>query len=141
MSETTNQTAVPPHLDVRKWAFWKKRLARASVMGGLVLVVTQFLPALQEEQRLEVHAPDGYQLKQVRLSYSKGGDPEALLGTTLRPTHPTERLVHSFELASGDYLVDIEAELLREDGALSLAQQTHALQMKGNTEILRLPAP
>lgn len=102
-----NQVAESPN--PTGWAFWRKRLARALILGGLAIALAEFLPALPEDQTLHLEPPAGVKLTRAELTYFSPESGEALLGTELTSAGTKSGLTHSVRLPNSDYLVNVKA--------------------------------
>jgi hypothetical protein len=136
-AEPAAKTTEARPLDPTSWAFWKKRLGRALILGALALVVTQILPALPEDQHIEIVAPEGASLSRVQLTYSDE-DGETLAGTQITPTEPAKRLPHTIRLPNGEYSLNIAAQGQAPDGARRAWRTIKQVSLEGSTTSVRL---
>jgi hypothetical protein len=108
---TADSSPLEPRRDPKKWAFWRVRLARALVLGGVALAAARLLPALPQEQQLMFLAPEGSTIVALDLVWRAQGERAALGGTQLRPGEPTSRLSHRLKVPNGQYELEITARL------------------------------
>ncbi len=143
MKASSDSIAPTSSPSIHSWRFWKKRLARVSIVGGLALLVTQVLPAIPQEQRIEVRAPDGYELVDVQVAYSEGASAEILGGTHIHPPTPARSVVLDLNLRSGSYSMLIAAELvpLDEPKQTFFLKDSRKIELSGTSRLLHLPAP
>ncbi len=125
----------------RSWAFWRKRLARALVLGALVLGATQVLPQLPRDQAILVLAPEGARFTELNLTYFIPGEPEALGGTSVSFPTSLQRFPHSIRLANGKYSVLVEAKGVSSTGSPLTWTVKRPLTLQGGRTRLQLPLP
>lgn len=95
--------------DRGSWAFWRKRLARALIFGGLAVALAELLPALPEDQILLLEPPAGVKLTRAQLTYFSAEDGDALIGTELTSSGTSASLAHSVRLPNSEYRVSVVA--------------------------------
>jgi hypothetical protein len=118
------------------WAFWRKRLGRLLILCTLLVLATQLLPAVPEDQFLEIRAPEGARFSRVEVTYYSGDDPVA--GSQIRPTSPTPKLPHKVRLPSGDYSVAINAEGTFASGEAGSWSARREVSLDGATQAIQL---
>lgn len=118
------------------WAFWRKRLGRLVLLGTILVVGTQLLPALPEDQFLEIRAPEGARMRLVEVTYYAGDDPVA--GSQSRPTSPASKLPHKVRLPSGKYSVTVEAKGTLASGKSGAWSARRLVSLDGATEAIQL---
>ena len=136
--DATSETAPERPLDLKSWAFWKKRLGRALILGGLALGVAQVLPALPEDQRIEIIAPSGASLSQVQLTYFSSDHDQPLAGTQITTIEPTGRLPHTIRLPNGKYSIQISAHGQEPNGNSRAWRTIRQVSLDGATASVRL---
>lgn len=144
-----SDSTLEPRRDPRRWAFWRVRLARALVIGGVALAAGRLLPALPQEQQLTFLAPEGRDIVELDLVWRTPGDTAAVGGTQLRPGAPAPRVSHRIKVPNGQYELEITARLKPTCtnppcGSDSERTETHTLllertvDLQGDTAQLRL---
>lgn len=127
------------------WDFWKKRLARLLVGLGLALLVSQWLPALPQDQEVHYQAPSGYFIEALELRYVSESDAEVLVSAELHPSTRSRSVLHPLRLANGDYRLVGRAQLVPEGGGEAkdeLSAQWHSgLKFEGHAVKLSIPEP
>lgn len=93
----------------KSWGFWRARLARALLVGGVALAALRLAPALPRDQHLEFVAPRGTAIRALDLTWSADGT--AVGGVQLRPSDPTDRIEHYIRVPHGRYTLEIAARL------------------------------
>lgn len=138
MSESPSQTSsLGPAPS--SWTFWKKRLARFFLVGGLVLLATQLLPELPQEQHVLLKAPPGARIVEAGLTYFLTGETEALAGARLQFSEPVAQVPHSLELPNGRYRVDLSARGLDPKGQPVHWKLSEELTLDSKSSTIRLP--
>lgn len=122
------------------WGFWRKRLGRALIFGGLAIALTQLLPALPEDQVLLIEPPEGVALTRAELTYFSSEDGEALLGTELTSASPAPRLAHSVRLPNAEYVVNVVASGTDAANRQHSYALTRTVALSGSTARLFLKA-
>lgn len=140
-----SESAVPPDSGEgppppTSWAFWRKRLGRALVVGALGLTAAQILPTLPEDQILLIEPPAGAKLTRAQLTYFSAEDGEVLLGAELTSTGPAARLTHSTRLPNSDYLINVVASGTDADRREQVYTLTRKVALSGSTARVSLEA-
>ena len=96
--------------NLRSRAFWRPRVARVLLFGGLAFAALRFAPSFPKEQTIEFRAPEGSRIDTLELSWRPPEDP--VTGrTTLHPAEPQARLRHTLSLPNGVYELEVQAHL------------------------------
>jgi hypothetical protein len=95
---------------LKTWAYWRPRVARLMLFGGLAWTALQFAPALPKEQTVEFRAAEGSRITELELSW-RPPDGAVSGRTTLRPAEPVERLRHNLNVPNGTYEIEVRARL------------------------------
>lgn len=133
-------TTAPP--GINSWAFWKRRLARVAIIGGLALLATKVFPALPTDQHVLVVAPTGYKLRDVSLSYADLSSGQLLGAAQLRPSDANPTTVsHKIRLSNGDYKLIVSSEVNTFDGKPAFLNQIQDTHLDGSTQRIKLSAP
>lgn len=90
-------------------AFWKKRIARALLLGAVLFAASWVLPEVPTEQHLEVRAPEGYHLSSLSIAYFAADQPEVLSGIQLQLRPPASQAFHDVRLKNGTYRIVVQA--------------------------------
>ncbi len=123
----------PKPADPKSWKFWRKRLARALIVGALALTVAQILPALPEDQLIQLEPPPGFRLTRAQVTYFSKDDGEAIAGTELVPAEPAPYLTHLIRLPNSDYVVSIVASGTDESEKVDSYVLTRTVHLSGST--------
>lgn len=129
---------------VGSWAFWKKRLARLLVGLGLALFLTQWLPALPQDQEVVFDAPEGYRIEHLDLRYTEAEDGALLVGVSLHPAAPEARAVHRLRLPDGDVIVSGTGRLVVEppaEGSSLPVRWSAPVSFSGGVSHVTVPPP
>lgn len=129
MTESTGPSA----LDPSSWAFWRRRLARVLVVGGIALFAVQVLVNLPRDQHIVFRAPSGHELRQLSVTYRQAADRETLGGTRFELPQPTSHTSHVFRLPEGSYIFSVAAETTDTDGGVHLLQKEETVDLDGGT--------
>ncbi len=110
--ERTKAEAPPPP---KGWAFWRPRVARGVLIGGVLFAAMKLAPSVPREQTLSVRAPELEAIVELELTVlDSSGAPQS--SATLHPARPERELRHSVELPNGTYVVEVNA-LVERPGA------------------------
>lgn len=119
-SRASEEPAVAELSPPSGWAFWRLRLARALVVGGLAVAVLRLAPALPREQHVIVEAPPGTNITALNLSWRSQEDDRVVGGVELKPHGETRRVSHLLKVPNGDYTLAVSAHVVRPDAAPTL---------------------
>ena len=108
------------------WAFWRRRLARGLIVGGLALAVLRLAPEVPREQHVIIEAPPGANITALNLSWRSQDDERVVGGVELRPHGETHRLSHLIKVPNGDYTLAVSARVARPAIAHSAARPPSA---------------
>ncbi len=91
---------------------WKRRISRALMLAGLVVVAIVVLPSLPHAQQIVFRLGDDHDdVRRIDATWTRAGEREPLGGVTLRFTPPAPRSVHhDLSVPDGDYVLAIDVE-------------------------------
>lgn len=136
-----SDTARHPDLDLSSWAFWRKRLARVLVAGGVAFFAAQFFVNLPRDQHVIFQVPSGHQLHQLSVTYRQAADRETLGGTQFSLPQPTSRASHVFRLPKGKYTFSVAAETTDTNGQVHLLKSAETVDLENGTAHINVSAP
>ena len=88
---------------------WRRLLARGALLGGVVLVVALFSPALPREQVLLLRVGPG--VERIEASFTPEGDSVPVSAVKLAfPGAAPSRVRHVLSLPNGRYVIQVQVE-------------------------------
>src|SRR5690606_7978094 len=118
--------------------FWRKRLARFLLVGGLALLATQVLPELPREQRVVLQAPRGARIAEAGLTYFREGELEAISGVQLHFSQPLAQVPHSLDLPNGPYRLELSVHGVDAEGQPVHWMRSEALRLDSGSAFIQL---
>ncbi|MCH2109530.1 MAG: hypothetical protein MK135_09380 [Polyangiaceae bacterium] len=95
----------------REWSFWKKRVARVLLVGGVVLAAQYFSNQMAQKQELILVAPGDYQVERVHVLLTRQGADEIYRGIDQVNANKENRMGLFPQLPPGEYQVEIAVQL------------------------------